>query len=69
MKKQTEKNRSILKQAPKIQNLTIKEVQNVFNETTQTTVIELQFDDTVVYMGIAEAYKFQKQLKTILGLE
>lgn len=68
MKKQTKKSDNVLKECPKIKNVTVKEVQNVFNETAQSTVLQLDFDGIVIYMGVAEAYKLEKQLRTTLGL-
>lgn len=69
MKKTTiKKEKPILKPVPKIHSITVKEVENVFNETTEKTVLQLEFDDINIYMGIAEGYKLEKQLRTILGL-
>jgi hypothetical protein len=66
--KQTKKSDNPVTSCPKVKSIQVKEVENVFKQTTQSTVIELKFDSTVIYMGIAEAYKLEKELKSTLGL-
>jgi len=66
--KQPKKSDKPLHTCPKIKTIQVKEIENVFKQTAQSTLIELTFDDIVLTMGIAEAYKLEKQLKNTLGL-